>query len=235
MISPFEVIYEDNHLLVINKKSGIPSQSDLTGDLAVTDYAKSYLQKKYNKPGNVFCGLIHRLDRPVSGVMVLAKTSKALARMNEIFRSRKINKVYLAIADASPQLPSGKLVHWLVKNVKTNVARVYGREVKHSSRAELEYKLIATLEDKSLIEVQPLTGRGHQIRAQLAAMGCPIRGDVKYGSKVRETPGSICLHAYRLEFEHPVQRKPIVFTAPPPYENAAWKTFASLIEKLSAS
>ncbi|WP_448520521.1 RluA family pseudouridine synthase [Rhodoflexus sp.] len=227
--SSFTIIYEDNHLLVVNKQSGIPSQGDLTGDLAITDYAKEYFRKKYNKPGNIFCGLVHRLDRPVSGVMILAKTSKALARMNEIFRSRQVQKTYLAISSRKPETDSGKLVHWLTKNPKTNISRAHVQEVKNSDRAELDYRLAAVIGDKSLIEVKPLTGRGHQIRVQLAAMGCPIWGDAKYGSKVQDSPGTICLHAYSISFEHPIQKMPITFTAPPPFERRIWKIFQQVI------
>ncbi|MCS7018766.1 MAG: RluA family pseudouridine synthase [Cytophagales bacterium] len=225
----FSVVYEDNHLLVVNKQSGIPSQSDLTGDPALTDYVKNYLKEKYNKPGNIFCGLVHRLDRPVSGLMVLAKTSKALTRMNEIFRSRQVQKTYLAVSHCQPQPTGGKLIHWLTKNAKTNVTRAHLQEVKNSDRAELDYRLVATWGDKSLLEVHPITGRGHQIRVQLASIGCPIWGDVKYGSTVKDSTGCIGLHAYQISFEHPVQKRMVTFSAEPPFERPVWKVFQSII------
>lgn len=227
---PFSVVYEDNHLLIVNKASGVPSQSDLTGDPPLTDYAKAYLKEKYAKTGNIFCGLIHRLDRPVSGIMVLAKTSKALARMNEIFRTRQVRKTYLAISSGKPEPASGKLVHWLTKNAKTNVSRAHAQQVRNSNRAELDYRLLANAGDKFLLEVNPVTGRGHQIRVQLAAIGCPIWGDAKYGSKEKDSLGSICLHAYRIAFEHPIRREPMSFSAPPPFERPVWQTFRSIID-----
>jgi 23S rRNA pseudouridine1911/1915/1917 synthase len=221
----FTIVHEDNHLIVVNKKAGVPSQGDKSGDTSLTDYVREYIRVQYQKPGNVFTGLIHRLDRPVSGLVLLAKTSKALERMNKVFHDRQIQKVYWAIVKNKPSEPEGKLVHWLTRNQQKNLTRAHKTEVADSQRAELDYRLIASIENYHLLEVRPLTGRQHQIRVQLAAMGTPIKGDIKYGFDRTNKDGSICLHARRLSFEHPIQKMPIEYTAPVP-ESDIWTKFA---------
>ncbi|KAA9340829.1 RluA family pseudouridine synthase [Adhaeribacter soli] len=219
-----DVLYEDNHLLVVNKPAGLLVQGDATGDLTLPDLAKEYLREKYNKPGNIFVGVVHRLDRPVSGVVVLAKTSKALARMNELFRSNKTIKTYLALSLRRPRQQEARLVHWLVKDPVKNITKAFTSEKPGSQRAELSYKLLAQRENFYLIQVNPVTGRPHQIRVQLASQNSPIAGDVKYGAPALLPDKRIALHAYQLEFEHPVQKTSIKIKAPLP--NAVpWKTF----------
>ncbi|MSQ78180.1 MAG: RluA family pseudouridine synthase [Flavobacteriaceae bacterium] len=198
------VIYEDNHLLAVNKPSGLLVQGDETGDIPLVDIAKDYLKKKYNKPGNVFCGVIHRIDRPVSGLVLMAKTSKALTRMNEQFKQRDIKKTYLALVSKKPLRDGGKLIHWLTKDTSKNISKAYNQERPDALRAELDYDVVSQSDKAYLLEVFPLTGRPHQIRVQLAAMGCPIVGDLKYGYPSPNSDASICLHALRLKFAHPV-------------------------------
>ena len=214
----FTVLYEDNHLIAVNKKNGVLVQGDETGDTPLSEHVKEYIREKYQKPGNVFCGVIHRLDRPVSGLVLLAKTSKALERMNKLFHDKDIQKTYWAVVKNKPAQPSGKLVHWLTKDSKKNVARAHDKEVKESKRCELTYRLIFSTDNYHLLEVKPVTGRAHQIRCQLAAMGCPIKGDLKYGFPRSNENGGINLHAYQLEFDHPVTKEKTKITAPPPDE-----------------
>jgi 23S rRNA pseudouridine1911/1915/1917 synthase len=220
----FTIIHEDNHLILVNKKAGVPSQGDKTGDIPLTEYVREYIRVKYEKPGNVFTGLIHRIDRPVSGLVLLAKTSKALERMNKLFHDRQIRKTYWAIVKQKPEQEEGKLVHWLTRIQQKNITKAHKKEVPESQRSELDYKLIASIENYHLLEVYPLTGRQHQIRVQLAAMGCPIKGDVKYGFDRTNKDASICLHARMLEFEHPIQNEKVSFTAPIP-ETDIWSKF----------
>jgi len=215
---PIEVLYEDNHLIAVNKKSGDIVQGDKTGDEPLSDKVKTYLKEKYNKPGNVFCGVIHRIDRPVSGVVLFAKTSKALARMNELFRTRDVQKVYWAIVKEKPKNESGILVNYLIKDEKTNKSKAVGAENKNASKCELEYKVIAKTDSFYLLEIHPTTGRHHQIRVQLAAMGCPIKGDLKYGFARSNKDGSISLHSRKLIFEHPVSKEKTEIVAPPPVD-----------------
>lgn len=219
-----DVLYEDNHLLVVNKPAGLLVQGDATGDKTLPDLAKEYLREKYNKPGNIFVGVVHRLDRPVSGVVVLAKTSKALTRMNELFRSNKTRKTYLAISQRRPQEMEKRIVHWLVKDPERNVTKAFTSEKPNSQRAELSYKLLTSHEGYYLIQVNPVTGRPHQIRVQMASQNSPLIGDVKYGAPAPLPDKRIGLHAYRLEFEHPVQKTPILVTAPIPAAQP-WKLF----------
>ncbi|MFN8713562.1 MAG: RluA family pseudouridine synthase [Bacteroidota bacterium] len=226
-----EVIFEDNHLIAVNKRPGELVQGDKTGDEPLSESLKRWLREKYNKPGEVFLGVIHRLDRPVSGVVLFAKTSKALARMNEQFRERDIKKVYWAVVCAPPEKQAGKLIHWLRKNEATNKSYASDFEKQGHLRCELDYKLLAASDRYYLLEINPLTGRHHQIRVQLASTGCIIKGDLKYGAKRSNTDGSIHLHARRLEFMHPVKNEPVVITATPPVEDAVWKFLDANVEQ----
>jgi 23S rRNA pseudouridine1911/1915/1917 synthase len=218
-------IYEDNHLLVVNKPSGLLVQGDNTGDVTLPDLAKEFLKEKYNKPGNIFCGVVHRLDRPVSGVVVLAKTSKGLERMNALFKTRHIQKIYWAITEKKPANTEGTLIHWLVKDSQKNVVKAYHKEVAGSQIAQLSYRYIKSMGNFHLIEIRPLTGRSHQIRVQLASMGCVIVGDLKYGAKSPNPDAGICLHARRLVFEHPIKLEPIDITAELPKNHPVWTMF----------
>ena len=220
-----KVLYEDNHIIVVNKQSGEIVQGDKTGDTPLSDIVKVYLKEKYNKPGNVFLGVVHRLDRPVSGVVLFAKTSKALPRLNKLFAEHeKVKKTYWAIVANKPAQENGTLTHWLTRNEKTNTAKAYDREVPNSKKAELDYRLIAASERYFLLEITLHTGRHHQIRCQLAKMGCPIKGDLKYGAPRSNPDGSICLHARHLELEHPVSHELLSITAPVP-QDALWRAF----------
>lgn len=224
MKEPFQVIYEDNHLLIVNKAPGILVQGDITGDIPLVDLCKEYVGKKYNKPGAVFLGVVHRIDRPVSGVVVLARTSKALERMNAQFRENRTRKTYWAITDRRPTPESGNLLHWLIKDEKKNKTTAWPRETPGALRSELSYQLLTQAGSRSLLEVRPVTGRPHQIRVQLASLGCPIVGDVKYGSPVSLEDGSIALHARKIEFNHPVKKEPLSAEAPLP-QARVWQIF----------
>ena len=213
-----EVLYEDNHLIAVNKKPGQIVQGDKTGDEPLSEKVKTFLKEKYNKPGNVFAGVIHRIDRPVSGVVLFAKTSKALARMNELFRTRDVKKTYWAVVKNKPPHDKATLVNYLVKNEKTNQSKAVSADNKSALRSELDYKVIASTNNYFLLEVNPTTGRHHQIRVQLSTMGSPIKGDVKYGFKRTNEDTSIHLHARKLVFEHPVTKEKIEIIAPPPNE-----------------
>ena len=195
------VVYEDNHIIVVNKTSSEIVQGDKTGDTPLSEMVKQYLKEKYNKPGNVFIGVTHRLDRPVSGLVVFAKTSKALPRLNEMFRNGEVKKTYWAIVKECPKETEGELVHYLVRNEKQNKSYAYDKEVKNSKKAVLHYKLIGHSQNYYLLEVDLKTGRHHQIRCQLAKMGCPIKGDLKYGFPRSNPDGSICLHARTVQFQ----------------------------------
>ncbi len=216
------IVFEDNHLLAVNKVAGVPSQADNTGDPCLVDYAKEYIKTKYQKPGNVFCGLIHRIDRPVSGIVVLAKTSKALARMNELFKQRAIQKTYWAIVTKKPSMEEGTLVHWLWRNPKNNVTKAFDKERKDTQLAELSYRIMVQEGGYFLLEVKPITGRTHQIRSQLSAIGSPIVGDIKYGYPEPNPDRSIHLHAYSLGFEHPTRGEKMTLYADLPIE-PTWK------------
>jgi 23S rRNA pseudouridine1911/1915/1917 synthase len=227
ILDPFTVLYEDNHLLIVNKAPGVLSQGDASGDLSLVEICKSYIKEKFKKPGDVFLGLVHRLDRPVGGVVVLARTSKALSRMNALFRNKETRKVYWAIVKNKPEAMEGALRHWLIKDEKKNVTAAFKKETIGAQYSELNYRVIATEKAHWLLEVLPVTGRSHQIRVQLASMGCPISGDVKYGASEPNDDGSICLHAKQLSFEHPVQRTTLLVNAPLP-AMGLWKYFLKL-------
>ncbi|TDO21840.1 RluA family pseudouridine synthase [Pedobacter duraquae] len=223
-VTPSDILYEDNHLIAINKRAGDIVQVDETGDKPLDEMVKSYLVATYNKPNTAFLGVVHRLDRPVSGVILFAKTSKALERMNAAFKNREVKKTYWAVVRNRPAKPSGTLVHWLVKNPQKNVVTPHLSEVPGSQRAELSYKLIGELGGYYLMEIDPLTGRSHQIRVQLSTLGCPIVGDNKYGYPRGSRKGSICLHARRLQFTHPVKKEPVNIFAKLPVDGF-WERF----------
>jgi 23S rRNA pseudouridine1911/1915/1917 synthase len=219
-----EILYEDNHLIAVNKRSSDLSQGDKTGDASLDSEIKKYIAEKYGKPGDVFLGVVHRLDRPVSGVILYARTGKALERMNEMFRDGKVKKFYLAIVKDRPPEDKSTVTHYLKKNEKQNKTYVYDTEVKGSKKASLTYSLAGRSERYYLLEVELHTGRHHQIRAQLAKIGCPVKGDLKYGYPRSNKDGGISLMARRLEFIHPVKKEPIVITAPFP-EGDIWGSF----------
>lgn len=221
------VLYEDNHIIIVSKSAGEIVQGDKTGDTPLSETVKSYIKEKYAKPGAVFLGVVHRLDRPVSGLVVFARTSKALTRLNDMFRNGEVHKTYWAIVQNPPQQPEGLLQHWLVRNEKQNKSYAYDREKPQAKKAMLKYKVIGHSERYWLLEVNLLTGRHHQIRCQLAAMGCPIKGDLKYGSKRSNPDGSISLMARRVEFVHPVSKQDIVVEAPLPHDTL-WQSFSKL-------
>ena len=226
-MSIVQPIYEDNHLLIVNKPAGILVQGDHTGDKTLIDYCKEYIKDKYNKPGAVFLHPVHRIDRPVSGIVVFARTSKALERMNAIFKNRKVQKTYWAIVKRRPKELESKLVHWLEKDSKRNVTTSYEEATDGAQRAELSYKVLGKLNDHWLLEVKPITGRPHQIRVQLASIGSPIRGDLRYGFKKPNPDKSINLHARGLYFEHPVKKEPVVIRAGVP-DDQFWEQFLTL-------
>ena len=223
------VVYEDNHLIIVNKRPSEIVQGDKTGDEPLSETVKRYLKEKYAKPGNVFLGVTHRLDRPVSGLVVFAKTGKALARLNDMFRQSEVKKTYWAIVKNCPPQEEGELVHYLVRNEKKNKSYAYDKEVKNSKKAVLHYRLIGRSENYFLLEVDLKTGRHHQIRCQLAKMGCPIKGDLKYGFPRSNPDGSICLHARRVQLVHPVSKERVDVTAPVPEDNL-WRSFSPLSE-----
>lgn len=220
------VLYEDNHIIIINKAAGEIVQGDKTGDKSLCDTMKQYIKEKYAKPGNVFIGLPHRLDRPVSGVVVFAKTSKALERLNGMFRDGNVKKIYWAITKGKPLKAEGEISSWILRNEKMNKSFSYPKEVKGSKHALLIYTLKAASQNYNLIEVELKTGRHHQIRCQLASIGCPIKGDLKYGAQRSNPDGSISLHARYIEFIHPVSKQLIQVTAPVPADRL-WQNFES--------
>ncbi|MBC8047469.1 MAG: RNA pseudouridine synthase [Fimbriimonadaceae bacterium] len=219
------ILYEDNHLIAINKKSGEISQGDKTGDSPLGDTVKHYLKEKYKKPGNVYLGVVHRLDRPVSGVILFAKTGKAATRMSNKLRDREIQKTYWAVVKNKPPEIEATITHYLIKNEKLNKSFAYKQEKQNTKIAKLHYKLIASINNYYLLEIKPETGRHHQIRVQIAAIGCPIKGDIKYGFDRTNTDGSIHLHARQIEFMHPVKNDPVSIFADPP-NDIIWNAFA---------
>ena len=224
----FTVLYEDNHLIAVKKLSGEIVQSDQTGDITLADNVKTYIKKKYKKPGEVFLGIIHRLDRPVGGVIVFARTSKALSRMNELFREKKIKKEYWAIVEEKPPLEKDRLINWVKKNQEKNRSRAYDTEVNEGKKAILCYQLVGRSRNYFYLRINPLTGRHHQIRVQLSYIGCRIKGDVKYGAKRTNKDGGIHLFAKSISFIHPIKKEPLIISANPPID-PLWNEFLNLV------
>ena len=216
------VLYEDNHIIAVNKRVGDIVQGDKTGDNPLSEIVKSFLKKKYNKLNNVFLGVVHRIDRPTSGVVIFAKTSKSLKRLNNMIKNSEIEKFYWAITKNKPEKRNNTLVHWLKKNPKNNKSTHFKKETENSKKAILHYKIIKELKNYYLLEVLLETGRHHQIRTQLSAIGCPIKGDLKYGYERSNKHGGICLHAKKISFSHPVTKKKILISAPL-FEHDIWK------------
>ena len=225
-----KVVYEDNHVIIVHKESGEIVQGDKTGDKPLSETVKDYIRDKYHKPGNVFLGVVHRLDRPVAGLVVFARTSKALSRLNEMFRNGVVHKTYWAITKNAPAEPEGTLVNWIVRNEKQNKSYVYDKEVPNAKRAELKYRVIAHTENYHLIEVNLLTGRHHQIRCQLAHMGCVIKGDLKYGAPRSNPDGSISLLSHEVTFIHPVSKMEIKAESLIP-DDRLWRDIAEAVTK----
>lgn len=220
------VVYEDNHIIIVYKESGEIVQGDKTGDVPLSDIVKDYIKEKYSKPGNVFLGVVHRLDRPVAGLVVFARTSKALSRLNEMFKNGQVKKTYWAVTQNAPEKDEATLTQWLVRNEKQNKSYAYDRERPNSKKAILDYKVIAHSDRYHLLEVHLHTGRHHQIRCQLAAMGCPIKGDLKYGASRSNPDGSISLLSHHIEFVHPVSKELISLTSALPHMEP-WQTLYS--------
>jgi 23S rRNA pseudouridine1911/1915/1917 synthase len=220
-----EVLYEDNHLIVINKRSGDLVQGDKTGDKPLSEMVKEYIKEKYNKPGEVYLGVAHRIDRPTSGIVIFARTSKALTRLNKMFQDKEIQKTYWAVVQNAPEAESAVLTHWLKRNTQQNKSYAHYKSIGSGSKeSTLTYQLKAKSKNYFLLEVLPKTGRHHQIRCQLSFIGCPIKGDLKYGAKRSNPDGSIHLHARGVEFLHPVKKEPLKIIAPPPKE-VVWDSF----------
>lgn len=229
-ISPLDVLYEDNHIIIFNKSPSEIVQGDKTGDIPLLDKIKTFLKKKYNKPGSVFLGTVHRLDRPASGAVIYARTSKALIRLNELIKKREIKKTYWAVVKNKPPKPESLLSDYLLKNQKQNKSYIVSKERKGALKAELSYKIISQSRDYYLMEVDLITGRHHQIRVQLAGLGSPIKGDIKYGFARTNQDASIHLHARKVEFIHPVKKEKLRIIAPVPDDNL-WKFFQESVSK----
>ena len=224
-----QVVYEDNHIIIVYKESGEIVQGDKTGDVPLSETVKDYIKTKYHKPGNVFLGVVHRLDRPVSGLVIFARTSKALTRLNAMFKDGDIHKTYWAITNNAPAIPEATLTHWLTRNEKQNKSYAYDREVPNSKKARLAYRVIGHTDHYNLLEVHLMTGRHHQIRCQLAHMGCPIKGDLKYGAKRSNPDGSISLLSHSVEFVHPVSHELIHLDSPLP-DDPLWHGIAETVK-----
>lgn len=227
-----EILYEDNHIIAVNKQVGEIVQADKTGDHTLLDDVKAYIKEKYNKPGDVFLGVVHRIDRPVSGVVLFARTSKALSRLNQMFADKTVRKFYWAITQNRPEQLSAELRHYIGKNEEKNRAHVSVSPRTGYKEAILSYQLISSTDRLNLLEVELKTGRHHQIRAQLARIGCPIRGDLKYGAKRSNEGGGINLHSRKVEFEHPVSHQHISIVAPVPTRDNAWRAFMNVQDDL---
>ena len=228
------VLYEDNHIIAVNKTCNEIVQGDKTGDTPLSETVKAYIKEKYNKPGEVFLGVTHRIDRPTSGVVLFARTSKALTRLNDMFRSHEqIRKTYWAIVQGAPKQPEARLENWLIRNEKQNKSFIAKPNAKDAKLAILSYKTLARGDRYTLLEINLETGRHHQIRCQLAAIGCPVKGDLKYGSKRSNPDGGICLHARKIEFEHPVSHERLFIEAPVP-EDSLWQALANSITRQTA-
>jgi 23S rRNA pseudouridine1911/1915/1917 synthase len=217
-----QVLYEDNHIIAVNKRVGDIVQGDKTGDKPLSDVVKEYIKDKYNKPGEVYLGVVHRLDRPTTGLVIFARTSKALTRLNDLFKNRETQKTYWAVVKNKPPKQHDTLVHYLKRNEKTNMSKAHLKEVPESKKASLDYTVIKELNNYYALEINLHTGRHHQIRAQLSAIGCPIKGDLKYGFDRSNTDGGIHLHARKLTFIHPVTKENLTITAPVP-QDAVWQ------------
>ena len=225
-----EILYEDNHIIILNKRCSEIVQGDKTGDEPLSDTLKRWLKEKYNKPGNVFVGVTHRLDRPVSGVVLFAKTSKALARLNEMFKNGEIKKTYWAIVKDAPKVLNAEITHWLVKNEKNNKSTAYEQEKPNSKKAILHYSTLLSSDNYTLLDIDLKTGRHHQIRCQLAKIGSPIKGDLKYGFSRSNPDGGISLHARSIRFIHPVSKEEIYLVAPCPGNDSLWNYFETQIK-----
>ncbi len=223
-----QVVYEDNHVIIVSKRTGEIVQGDKTGDTPLSEMVKAYIKEAYAKPGEVFLGVVHRLDRPVSGLVMFARTSKALARLNAMFANGEVHKVYWAIVKNQPPKQQDTLTHWIVRNEKQNKSYAYDREVNGSKKAVLNYRVIGHSDHYSLVEVELKTGRHHQIRCQLAKIGCPIKGDLKYGAQRSNPDGSISLLSRFMRFVHPVSKKEISVAAPLP-EDRLWQSFSHVV------
>ena len=224
------VLYEDNHIIAVNKTCNEIVQGDKTGDIPLSETVKAYIKEKYNKPGEVFLGVTHRLDRPTSGVVLFARTSKALTRLNDMFKSHEqIRKTYWAIVQGAPKIPEARLENYLVRNEAQNKSYIAKPGAKEAKLAVLSYKTLVRGDNYTLLEINLETGRHHQIRCQLAAIGCPVKGDLKYGAKRSNPDGGICLHARRIEFIHPVSKQEICITAPVP-DDALWRALTKEIQ-----
>lgn len=217
-----QILFEDNHIIIVNKRVGDIVQGDKTGDTPLSEIVKEYIKDKYNKPGDVFLGVVHRLDRPTTGIVVFARTTKALTRLNELFKNRDTQKTYWAVVKNKPPKENDTLIHFLKRNEKNNTSKAHLKEVPESKEAKLDYRIIATLDNYYALEIDLHTGRHHQIRAQLSAIGSPIKGDLKYGFDRSNPDGGIHLHARRLSFIHPVSKENLTFTAPVP-DDVIWK------------
>lgn len=228
MFSEKDILYEDNHLLVVNKHCGDLVQPDPSGQSALEDQIKAFIKHRDAKPGEVFLGVVHRIDRPVSGVVLFAKTSKALSRLNEMIREGRIQKIYWALTESTPSPESGELTHYIVRDTRLNKSKAYDTPKPEGKEARLRYRVAGVGTRYTLVEVELLTGRHHQIRAQLSKIGCPIRGDLKYGAKRSLPDGGISLHSRRVEFVHPVRKEPVTVTAPVPEGDNLWQFFKDL-------
>jgi 23S rRNA pseudouridine1911/1915/1917 synthase len=227
VFSESRIVYEDNHILIANKLPSEIVQGDKTGDEPLPELVKRFIKEREQKPGNVFCGVVHRIDRPVSGLVIFAKTSKGLSRFSELFRDKGIQKFYLAVVKHKPAKTKAHLVHYLIKNEKNNTVKVFDKEVKNSLKSELNYEILVSGDNYHLLKIELITGRHHQIRAQLAAIGSPIKGDLKYGSERSNKGGGIHLHSFAMQFVHPIRQEEVNVSAWPAYEDPLWQFFKS--------